>query len=72
MTGGSLTAADVAVAAGGGVRMDKLTGLRVGIAQGSAEPLSAAARSSCGMHIGAVYCEKQLHIDCQGAALFGL
>ncbi|KAK9846448.1 hypothetical protein WJX81_004029 [Elliptochloris bilobata] len=62
VTGGSLTAADVAVAAATGLRMDKLTGLRVEIGQGS------GAGASGGVHIGAVYCEEQLHIECQGAS----
>lgn len=61
MTGGSLTAASVLVAAGGAVRMDKLTGLSVMVGQGP-------ACSGGSVHIGAVYCEKQLHIECQGGA----
>ena len=64
MTGGSLTAASVLVAAGGAVRMEKLTGLSVTLGQGSPGP----AGSGGSVHIGAVYCEKQLHVECQGAA----
>ena len=66
VTGGSLTAASVLVAAGGAVRMDKLTGLSMTVGQGSPGP----AGSGGSVHIGAVYCEQQLHVECQGAAHF--
>ena len=59
VTGGSLTAADVLVAAGGDFRVEQLTGLRMDIAQGGVP----GGR----VHIGAAYCDKQLHIECRGA-----
>lgn len=61
VTGGSLTAADVLVAAGGDFKVDKLTGLRMDIAQGGVP----GGR----VRIGAAYCDKQLHLECRGAPL---